>query len=67
MDRNAEIKALKDEAENVRAWFAKYSDDLKGDPFNPELLRLQELCRHEYQKRSEKLAFYGVIRPQIEE
>ncbi|MFA5958572.1 hypothetical protein [Hyphomicrobium sp.] len=67
MDRDTEIKALMDEAENVRAWFSKYSDDLKGEPANAGFLRLQLMCRREYEKRCEKLAALGVIRPQIEE
>ncbi len=47
MDKDAEIKTLMKEADNVRAWFSKYSDELKNDPVNADFLRLQLLCRRE--------------------
>jgi len=60
MDRAAKIKILLEEADNAKAWFAKYTDELKGDPANEMLLRLKELCRAEFEKRWDQLIDLGV-------
>ncbi len=60
MDDDGQIKTLLQEAGNAKAWFAKIAKDLREDPTNEELLRLQELCRHEFDKRWDKLADLGV-------
>ncbi len=60
MDNAGQIKMLLEEAGNARAWFAKIAKDLKDDPTNEGLLRLQELCRQEFDKRWDKLADLGV-------
>jgi hypothetical protein len=60
MDKDAQIKTLLEEANNAKEWFVKYADELKCDPSNERLLRLQELCRHEFEKRPNMLADLGV-------
>ncbi len=60
MDDAGQIKTLLEEAGNAKAWFAKLAKDLKDDPTNAGLLRLQELCRQEFDKRWDKLADLGV-------
>lgn len=60
MDKSAQIRTLLEEADNAKAWFAKYTDDLKGDPTNEMLLRLKELCRAEFEKRWDQLIALGI-------
>jgi hypothetical protein len=55
MDREARIKTLLEEAGNAKAWFAQYAGELKYDPTNERVLRLQELCRNEFNKRWDQL------------
>jgi len=60
MDRVAQIKTLLEEADNAKAWFSKYSGELRSDPMNEGLLRLTNLCRAEFEKRWDKLVELGV-------
>ena len=58
---DSEIATLLEEAANAKAWFVKLSSDLKADPTNERLLRLQELCRLEFDKRWDKLSDLGML------
>ncbi len=68
------IATLLEEAGNAKAWFAQYAKELKYDPKNEGLLRLQELCRLEFEKRWDQLTEMGASaaggilkRPRIDE
>jgi hypothetical protein len=73
MEEDAVIQVLLEEAGNAKAWFAQYAKELKNDPKNEGLLRLQELCRSEFEKRWDRLIDMGATadgvlkRPRIDE
>ncbi len=67
MDREAIIRMLLEEAGNAKAWFAKCAEELKYDPKNERLLRLQELCRQEFDKRCDRLTELGAAWSAAEE
>jgi hypothetical protein len=60
MSNSQRIETLLKEAENAKAWLAKFQADLKVNPADENLQRLIQMTRHQIETRVLLLAKLGV-------